>query len=296
MDPAILKQLAIGALVPGFLSTLLFALAFLVRQPADARTRTPLQRLALLASLVLPPLALTIVYLISHPIVFGLPQSLTGSFNRLPIAAALAAPLGLLWLFSIPAAIRWPATIATLIALPISIGSPMGHWNDPARLSILTIASFALLASISIAASTRLATKTKGTTSALLLLIPAAGASQLLVLGFHSLSLAQVAGIAAATAGGALAISLIRPNFSLRTAAAPIAVFTTFAMLQGVLFTETPYAPLLAALIALSPAAALPITRQGLKFNLARLALATLPIAIAMAITLAQSAPEASDY
>lgn len=299
MEPAILRQLAVGALVPGVFATVLFALAWIPRQPEAGQPRTALQTLGYWATLILVPLALPLVYLASHPIVFPMPETLRSSFDRLPIAA------GILGVFTLSAvcvrawALRAPLWILGLVLMALSIGVERAAWNDHTRFSAVSVGLFVLLGMIAIASTSALMRTTRGATSALLLLIIGAGASQLLVLGFHSLKHGQAAGFAASVAGGALAVSLLRPRRSLQGAGAAISAFTAFMMLHGVLFTETPYAWLLAALVTLSPAAALlvnlmPLT--GIKATLARLMLAGLPFAIAMGIALSQKTSSAADY
>jgi hypothetical protein len=129
------------------------------------------------------------------------------------------------------------------------------------------------------------------------------GASQVVVIDYSSISMAQWIGVAAAFLAVAGLLSLFRPNFTLGVAPAlAIALFASAATFQGATFGSPSNALVLALLLASSPwvgTLAIRAIRKGERPSvgalLAHLALTALPVIIAMGIALASMARAEQD-
>jgi hypothetical protein len=252
LDPAIVKQLALGIVPPGLAGTALFAMT-LRKRDAETPTAGWLPRLA--------PLLLAALYCGAHALVLGLRVPPRESTDWLPIAALLtgvaatflgrgergrAALLagGFLRLFVL-------AGVGVLAA-----GRIRANWS--AEEAAMQIGGFVLAAAVAMLSTEIVIRRRNAALAALVLLAFAAGASQVLVLGFSSLKLSQSAGLWAAMLGGAVLVGLFRRGSTLPLGIALVVVALTIAaMFQGALYTSTKQPWLLIALVAASPAMAM---------------------------------------
>lgn len=307
IDAGVLEQIALGVVPPGIAGVILFA-ALWWRQGGGDAARPASWRLVVL------PVALAAFYTGFHAFLFGgLHVPPRQSTDWLPVASVIAAVAAIAFgLLSAPStsgetsgkrgrkmarsAGPWLLVAAALAVIGwLAAGNLRTSWGvGEAAMHVGGFAGLALAASLG---AERIAHRRPGPVSAVAMLVFAAGASQVLALGFHSLKFSQSAGLWAAFMGGAMVVALFRRGLSLaRGGAVLVVAMVMAAMYQGVLFTMTPRAWVFAALVASSPAmaglATFPAEGRGVRKALLTLGVAIVPIAVALGMALANAGGE----
>jgi hypothetical protein len=301
MDPALVRQLVIGTVPPGIAGTLLFAAAWW-RRPAAAEPGVG-HRGWFASGLVV---ALATLYGVFHALVLGARFPPAQSTDGLVIAAASAA-IGAV-LLGLPmlqrhAALGWVARIVVIAVVgAVAAGRVRANWSI--HEAAILLGGFTL-AGVLASAGAESVLRRRGTlTGILVLLVFAAGASQILVLGFSSLKLSQSAGIWAAMLGGSLvAAAFLRGRAASPGLALLVTTMSLAAMWQGLLYTTTPRAWLLIGLVASAPllaagGAMIPAAPKGLMPHVrwaAPLVLAIVPVAAAIVIPMLPREQKATD-
>ena len=300
LDPAILRQLAMGAIPPGVASLVLFALLW--RRGTRKSGSRP----------ILAALGLGLLYGAFHAWLFGLRFPPRESMDWLPLAA-IAAAVGSCALACLPTGDhrpRWRPSIGgaviTIAVLGLvgwlAAGNLRKSWSAAETLE--NVGWFVLLTGLAWAGASVLAHRRPGPVAPLTLLIIAGGASQVLALAFSSLKFAQSAGIWAAFLGGAMVVAFFRRGLSLaRGGVLPPVAVTAAAVFQAFLITSADRPRLYIGLLVLSAigaglGAAFPTTGgRGRRITgvLAPIVLAAIPVVIGVAVALAAAAG-ADDY
>lgn len=260
MDPAILKQLALGVVPPGLAAAALATLLWRAHKVPATSARWALM-----------PVGLGVIALLVHPIVFRVPAFPVRS------AADLLTPIAVLSGFigwgvaraRPPVALLVPLRAGLAAAFAVACLRPMlDRWDADAALALVigfagasALAATALdrvlepgpysdhAASIDPHPGLRLAA----------LLVVLGAASQIVVLGFYSLRVSQGAGVFAALAGGLLVAALFWRPRSLAGVADALVLPTAAAVLLGAILGQPERPVLLGSLLAASPVAALGI-------------------------------------
>lgn len=295
MEPAILKQLALGVVPPGLIATALFAVLWF-RKPRDGGAG-PTSRLRL----ALTPLAIAAVYVICHQFVFS--RTTFPLRDSTAWFAVIAAALGLIG--SVVAAMGKAGPRALLFLLGAAFAGwassrlLIANWSPGER--AIQLGGFAVVgavASLAAAAAANTPGPRRGPLPVFTLMVWVAAASQLLVLGFFSLKLSQVVGLVAAGVGGAWVIAFWRRNLELGHAGVGVVTLLTLTgVYHGTLYggADKPY--LLAGLAAASPlvwlAAAhlLPLRSRPIIRGLIETGLTAAPTVAAIAIAVLTKEP-----
>lgn len=289
MDPMV-KDLAIGAIIPALVAGAALAAVWAKRlsssvvsgNSAPTDWRVPVT-----------PLIYGVAVAAGFAAILGVPEFMpTQVRNWLPFIAIAAGLAGaVVSLDRVPAAVRWSVVSAVLLGAGwVSLQSMRS------RLTGGQIAAemfeFAFAGVVSLAAVSVLVRRSRFA-SIIVLLIVAGATSQLLVLGFASNKIGQVAGMGASVLGPTLLIALWRPNFRLGMGAATFIVTLTLAVLfQGKLYASRDASPeglmrVYAIVILLSPVLAaigevsLPVGMSPRFRALIVIGLAGLPLAAA---------------
>ena len=289
MDPTLLKLIALTALPTGFASLALF-LGLWWKSP-DLRTSTP-QVLPALSTLsrLLPLLLVTACGIALFPVIHetGFPSFPPArAAGAIPYAALAALLAGLTWIIpSAPIALRWAAALlATAAAAYLSLHNQLAtdggftKWGS-------TLIAYSFLAPAGVVGTILLARRT-GLATALALTVIAFAASQVFMLGYHSIRHAILAAVLCAVTVGLAVTAIRRPHASLGPAAGlALAVMLATLTLQSAAFGQSnqPWKLAFAALLAASPWAALAATRLPLRREPAR-ALAVIVGAAVPALT-----------
>jgi len=306
MDPAVVKQLALGGIAPVIATALLCIL--LARSPATRRSSL----LSLVGVLVI---TLTTLALVIMPITFKfasadnrLPWAIGIVFAGMLVAATLGRGIRILAPITLVAATGFALFSILKNSTPLAIGA---HLGAAALAGVIISWAAAKAASpgptapAGSAANRPTAPPANGPALARIL-VPLIGASQMLVLGMSSLKYAQIAGLFAAAAGGACLAWLIRRSVRIPAELA-VALFLAAALVvsMGVVLGSSPLpkASLLGALVLTSMAMAAvatigPLGRQrGFKAWAVSIALPALPIAAGLAIAiLNEDAADTTDF
>ena len=251
LDPAVVKQLALGIVPPGLAGTVLFALTL-------RKSSTGQPDVGWRARLI--PLVLAALYCGLHAFVLGLRVPPRESTDWLPVAAVVAGVaatcVGYFGRGTAGSLAGWLLRLLVLAAVgALAAGRIRGNWT--AGEAVVQVGAFVLASGVALHGSETVLRRRNAALAALVLLVFAAGASQVLVLGFSSLKLSQSAGLWAAMLGGAVLVGLFRRKSTLPLGIALVVVAVTIAaMFQGALYTSTKRPWLLTALIAASPALA----------------------------------------
>ena len=299
MDPGMIRHLALGALVPGFASLILFALIWW-------RRSSPLTHSGL--GWLLDSVALAIAVLAGlYAVLNGFSATPIASDQRLPYVAVIAA-LGAAIVGASRAHREGRAGLIPFVLVLIAatfIGTHAGSaatwplWKYASVLAGAALFGTAIFVELShtfAKASPRL-----GLVAATLV---AGSAGQVLVLALASLKLGQSAGVVSAALGGAAAVAFVRVSPGLRAAGAALAaIMLTVILAQGALFGEpdllegvayacsVPIAAILVALCQSSFASRLPV---GARWMITLFA-AIFPAALAVFIAL-QRADSGDEY
>jgi len=284
MDPDTLKQVAAGAIPPGVFAALALTLVW---------WRRPVEKDGPGWRWVWGAVILAIAYIPTHLLVLRGPAWPPASAaDWLPPIALLAAGAGLpAGAPRLPPLVRWPGVGLITIAMGWMSAAGLIARSWSVREMAAHLAGFAAVSVVAALGAARVTARRPGPGPVLIVMLPVAAASQLLVLVYHSLLLGQAAGIAAAVLGGALVAGLWKRWMVLGPAGSVPPVLLAMACLfHGVLYTETDRGLLLAGLVAASPAAAglasmftSRAAKGWVRFG-APLAAAALPLAAAMAV------------
>ncbi|MDX2018503.1 MAG: hypothetical protein SFY95_12800 [Planctomycetota bacterium] len=305
MDPAQIKMLATSTLPPLLLALAVFVPIWWRRRgeptpisPAntegDPRWAAPV--VLGLAGIAVPWIALGAV---------KLPPKAAAEW--IPIFAAVGLALGLLATrVRFGAVVRWLVRGLVLLAAG---GAPM--WRRFADESSRTEAiawtvGFAMVMAVVWWALERSVDRVRGAGGPGVLLVFAFGASQVLVLGYYSVSLAQIAAGLAAALGVAMVMGLLRPRFTLAFGGVHAVVLVVGpALLQGMLFGQATmpvwwFAPAVLAspLMALLADAPMFAKLTGWKAAALRVGLASIPMlaGVGLAAATYQFPDAASEY
>lgn len=307
MDPAVLKQLALGGGPPFIIALVALLIAWWKRgrlgsidapiPPSPARPGGPLW---------LAPLLLGGVLIGMHPLLFGkyvLPPR--AAFDWIPIGAAIAMVLGIsATRVRFPWFARWAvrAVIIAACGALMSMNWLRGAWGFGT--GSLWIAAFVITTLAVWWSFERVADRSRGIEGPAAALFFIGGIMQLMLLGFASLSLALVAEVLAAVLFAACVVSLVRPSFTLAFGGVHVpAVVGGMVMLQAFAAEtgDVRLHPLYAGLLLLSPIASAiatfgPLGRMsGRRGTIARLAIGALPVLIAIGIAAARFTPPNAD-
>lgn len=296
MDPALQKSLALGVLPPALFTGIVLLLAWWWRRmPESAEARAallpPSNTNTIGERLWLTPLVFAIAYLPVHHFLLGgfKPQPIAAA-DWMPHVAVLAGVLGALATIArMPIAVRWVwrALVCAAIAGAIASGKIRNGW--PMSEAIPTLAAFVIHTLFAWWLFERVTDRTRGPGGPIILMIYAAGVSQVLVLAFYSLRLAQMPTAMAAVAGAAMVVALIRPRFTLAFGGVHVILLVSnAALLQGVLFPGDAILPrvlpwvLLASPLLAALADFIPL--KGWKLVVVRSVLAVIPVAAAIGV------------
>ncbi|MCA9286478.1 MAG: hypothetical protein KDA22_14735 [Phycisphaerales bacterium] len=231
MDPAILRQLALGAIPPAIAGALV--LGALVVRHEDTLCRRLLR--------ALPALVVGCGVLGMHALLFGPPV--------FPATSALG---WLPWLTLGVGAAAFGAALpkrgrALLLAAVVLIGLAVGAWLSArtllanawdARSAAGHLGAMAAGAALFVG-GLLVVLRLPGAVGLLGACMTLGGASQLAVLGHHSLTIGQFVGIFAAFCGGGVVAALVRRNVRLGSAATiTIGVATALASFQAFLYGD----------------------------------------------------------
>jgi hypothetical protein len=225
----------------------------------------------------------------------GLPPHVT--WHWLAWLAPIAAVAGVA-----DALLRWPMAVRLLGAVTLAAVCGrllVGDWVDHAWLWRAVMASAIAVVAVSVNAA---ANRRPGATVPLSMCVAAMGASVVL-LGSGSAKLAQLAGAMAACLGVAVAISWWRPTVSIaRGGVAVIAVLLPGLVLSGYFPSYSEIPPWVYVLAAIAPVFAWPaamIRLEGLRVwqaSIIRVALATIPVAVTVAVAVLALVRRETDY
>ncbi|MCW5754202.1 MAG: hypothetical protein KIT24_05765 [Phycisphaeraceae bacterium] len=302
MDPAVLRQLAIGALPPALGGLVVFGALLAADRPRSPTLGASLGKAPARPLGLLHCIAATGIFVSSFAVAFGgVRQPPQTAFDQLPYVALAALGVGIASMMT-----RWGHWLGAAAGAAVGLVAlfrfkPALHeatFAETAPLVVLTC----ILVFGGVAGASQSCRACRAWIAALLLLIPAAGASAMLTLGHYSLKLGQGAGVLAAMLLGiALAATLWRKRSLGVGVGVIVAVLLGMVVVQGHLFAPTPRSLLYAVLTALgfilpclvdfAPKA----PRLGVFPSAGiRLLLAVLPVATGVAIAAATRTSEAS--
>jgi hypothetical protein len=304
MDPAAIRQLML-AVVPSVVVSLVVMWGLWWRAGAKVRGESAAGGLVPVAAVQGPWWAAGLVMAGLVAVIFGLAESRwyvppTSRKDWVPLIAVGAAVLGLVlggmragewrgakWV------IGWGVRglAAGLVGLACAWPRVMNTWSMGE--SAAWLGGFAAVVVIVWWSIARVTERTTGAQGPLAVMLLAAGASQVLVLGYASFDQAQLVTIIAAAAGPMWVLGMLRPNFTLAREGACVAVLViAAATLQSMLYgaAEGParwsMGPLMLSGAVLGLLADVPLVarRGGLVRGLVRIALMTAPAGAAVAM------------
>lgn len=282
MDPEVVKQLALGTIPLGIGIAIFFSLLW-----RGMMKDKPTSRL----SVAMGVLAVTAGYLLTHHFVFAsITLSPSQAFDTIPLVVGGA---GLLF---IACAMFMGGSMAGTIAT--SLGAAyMSYRVISSRAPVdgavwIELGVFAGLLLLSMLSASWYASRNHALASGILLLGFAGGGSQLLVLSMSSLKHGQVAGAAAAIAGGMVVAALLARRASLVGVWSLLVLIVGVAMEQGWRYGGgSGNAPIRGVLLASAvlPLAAvahafLPARLKGVKRAVVEITIAALPMMVALSI------------
>lgn len=237
MDPALAKQVALGAAPP--LGAMFLTTAALWRLGRRSSAEERGWRLAAL------PCLMSAVYIGTHLLALGVPDwPVRRALHTLVFAALIAGAAGV-----ILALRRWPAAVVVAIgalaaglAAWLGVRGAMSSW-DPGQ-TALRLGAVTAAGGLNVLAAERIVRDLAGRAGPVAVLLAVGGAAQVLATGFFSLTLGQAAGIGAATLTGAIAASFIAPGRAAWSAVPTVpVVMAVVCLFQGALFggSERPW-------------------------------------------------------
>jgi hypothetical protein len=306
MDPALQKTIALGVLPPALLTGIVLLVSWWwKRLPAAQADRGALVPPTFANTkgerLWLAPLVFAICYVgVHHFLLGGVRLVPTAAADWMPWVAALAGTLGMLARVArMPTIVRWiwRALVAGVIAYALARTKLARGWESSE--AALTMGGFVLHTLLAWWLLERVADRTRGVSGPIVLMLYATGASQLLALAYYSLRLAQMPTVMAAVMGAAMVVAMLRPRFTLASGGVHVVLLVSnAAFFSAVLFPGNailprvfPWillaSPLLAAAVDLIPEGGPRLTwLSGWKRTLLRVALAFIPVAIAISLVL----------
>lgn len=238
MDPAMVKNLALGAIPPAFIAAVYFVALWLKRSPvmhADGSAIRAERRILLV------PVVMTCAMVFTFMAVFGMPTlAPVTAFDWLPLIGVAAGFAGVIAsLEGIPSFVRWtPAVGAMLFAAWASAKNPIAS-SWPAEQSAAYLLESMLMGVVVLAGANWLASRRPGLAPVLVLMLFAGAVTQLLVLGYFSMKVGQVAGMGASMLIAAAGVALWRKEFRLGPGGVTFIVVVTMAALgQGKLYGQ----------------------------------------------------------
>ncbi len=298
MDPALIAQLAKGALIPGTLALAALLVLWWKRKGPIDRARDfsehGMVRPAAGDRLWATPLVFGGTYLITHAVLFeGFtlpPKSAFDWIAPLALAVTVLGALGQRVRFFPPA--RWALRATVLAIFAFLSASTLHAIKDNTLAKAMWAGAFALASCAAFWGAERTADRSRGPEAAVMLMVWAVAANQILALTYHSLRISQVAQVSAALCGAAMVVGIFRRPFSLGLGGAHVPVMlTAAAIFQGVLLATPPlYRFVYPALLTLSLVLAGVATFgklgrvQGVKGALLRIGLMLLPLLAAGAL------------
>ncbi len=290
MDPAMMKNLALGAFPPMLLALVFFAAMWWKRRETDAPADGTQEARRFDWRVVVTPLALALATIVTYVVVMGMPKIPPwNAMEWMPFIALGAGIAGAIASIErLPGALRWPpAFVALVAAWWASARRPIETaWTNEQIAMELT--EFVVSGMVAMAAGVIL-TRRAGVLPIVMLLVFVGSASQLLVLGFHSMRQGQVVGMTAAALVGVAGVALWRRNLRIGPGAVVFGVVMVMTgLFQSRLYGQATnemarvYTSLLIFSIVLAAMvhAGLPEKRPGLRAALALIALAV-PLAAA---------------
>ena len=254
MDPAMVKNLALGAIPPALIAAVYFVALWLKRSPVGQADGSGVR---VERRVVLIPVVMAATMLLTFMLVFGTPMlAPVTAFDWLPLIGVAAGVAGVIAsLERAPSVVRWaPAVAAILFSAWASAKNPIAN-SWPAAQSAAYLLESLLAGVVVLAGATWLASRRAGLAPVLVLMLFAGAVTQLLVLGYFSMKVGQVAGMGASMLIAAAGAALWRKEFRLGPGGVTfITVMTMAALGQGKLYGQaTPdLARVYAALAVLS--------------------------------------------
>jgi hypothetical protein len=257
VDIAVVKQLLLGAIPPGVIGAVLFALLWMRRSGGDKAMWRG----------ALTPLLIGVVYAACHQFVIGITKWPPGSSDaRLPFIAAGLGLLGAIATFT-PPPIGWGVRLAGVAlagwaSLPKAMQKP-GTPDEWKQLGVFVVGAFVAAMCAEQATIEREGTSgskepRRQRTGPGVILVPLAWLAvmtQLVEFGFRSLKLMQTVEMLCAITGGALLVSFWRRELTLyRLGIYVLTVMTCVCLLHAVVYNETEHGGAFALLAATGPA------------------------------------------
>lgn len=241
MDPGMVKNLAMGAIPPALIAGAYFAAAWR-RRPAPGDDQEPRERAADWRA-VATPLVMAAGVLLTYTLVFGAPKLRPSmAFQWLPyIVLAAGAAGSAATIKALPALVRWAPTAGALLfgAWASARGRIAGAWSG--EMTAAHMLESLLVGAVVLAAAHATVSSRKGVAPVLVLMLFAGATCQLLILGYFSMKVGQVAGMAASMLIAAAAVSVWRPAFRLGAGGTVFVVVLALTTLgQGNLYGEAP--------------------------------------------------------
>ncbi len=312
MDPALLQQLALGAIPPGLFGALIFFTLWLPKRSQFANADSTSLNFADTRGMIIT-LALGLTLFVMHPFIMAGPNLPTWvlpprrAADWLPVIALVGTLIAFTALL-----LRAQRLHPLLLALPVTLvvlafGALASRriitdtWS--LQQSISHLAGLGAFTFVTTAGVLTLARK-PGLVGVAALVVMAGTTANLMAGPLNSLKLAQWSGVSAAFLTPAAIIVFLRPSHALPVAVAALVMLALSSVTtQAVVFGS---ASLRLVILSLAMLAASPwlailtgklIKREGLPKSIAQLAALGLPGAIAMAIWLAtQQAESSQDY
>lgn len=307
MNPAILQQLAIGALIPGAVGLIFFLSVWLSRRgtpeassfESTLRVATQLGERPWIAPLVFGAIAAIGVPTLIGAVEFP-PRR---AFDWTPIVAlaamllGLLAPNGVAGGVRLKAPVRWALRAGLVLAVAyVSSRSLLKSWG-PANAAVW-IGGFTILTLASFWGVERVLNRTRDWSGPAIVMIWAGAAGQVLIVTLDSLRQGQVATMMAAVAGAAMIAAIIRPRFTLAYGGVHVPVIVTaMSVFQAAIFKDDLPTVWWAQAGLLLASAVLPTLirtgprgESGLSREIVRVALAAVPAMAAVGIAVATMA------
>jgi len=244
MDPAMLKQVALGV-APPFVAVLA-ALVGVWRVGRGAGPGLSAWRRTAV------PLLMALAYLGTHALIFGAPEwPVRRALNTLLVAAVLAGTVG-----AIVAARRAPGVVVFALG---AVGACIGAWlgargvmsSWPWERALVYLGLAAVAGGANAAGAEYILARLGGRGGPAAVMIAVGGSAQVLATGFFSLSLGQAAGVGAAMLAGAVVASFAAAGREdWRGVGVVPAVMAVICLFQGVMFAGAERPLLLAGLCA----------------------------------------------
>jgi hypothetical protein len=306
MDPALLQQLAIGAIPPGIFGAIVFFAVWWRKQPEVGGAEGPLD--FAIGRDVVVVLAIAAAMLVMHPLITAgikLPEWVVPprrGADWLPVVTVVAMLIALAGLLLRGQRLPMWAWAIVAIVVVVGLGALAAQrlvretWSvqeSLAHLGGVAVITFVLGWGLLVLA------RKPGVVGVASVVIVAGSLANILAGPMNSLKLAQLAGVMAAVLTPAAVMTLIRPTQVLAMSAVAMVVMGLGSVsLQGVVFGSAKVSSVVLSLglLAISPwmgvLAGRVVKRDGVVKSLVQLAAVGLPGAIAMGVWLVQQKAE----